>query len=312
MSGLIALLVLLAPVPWVQEPIATFTITATTANVRQQPSTASTIVGKLPRGVEVDVMSSKNGWVRISFDDDRGRLIVGYVAEFLGVSKPRLPVAAAAAPAAPVQAPVDAHVSLTQPRPEISASEPAPTQSAPASQIGAGPRLPLTPPPDRALGLGGRVGGFTFGVGGSLRMWTSDAIGLQFDFSRYSIGGHDSFGGISVGLDYSVMQFGPSVLYRFDTVADDGVWIRPYVGGGLNFFRTKLSTQSTVFGETEVTSESQNNMGFQVVGGAETRFQSVRRLGLSADLGYYSTGTPFAGLQIGGFAYGVSVHWYLK
>lgn len=58
-------------------------------------------------------------------------------------------------------------------------------------------------------------------------------------------------------------------------------------------------------------SSSETDLGFQAMVGGEIAFRNAPRLTVSGDLGYYSTGTAF-GVHIGGFAYGVSVHWYVK
>lgn len=296
-----------------QTPIARFTVSVPTANVRELPATTSRVVARLPRGAIVDVMSQKDGWVQVVLPDDRGAVRTGYVLGTLGMLEAASPpVATDPGPATTVSTGADAPASPVQVRAEVSSQIPteAPVPSAATPQ----PATPFgMPPRTRTLGLGGRVGGFTFGVGGSARLWSKGNLGLQMDLSRYSIGASDSFGGISVGVKYSVIQFGPSVLYTFQNPdPDEDVWIRPYAGGGLNFYRSSLSTRASGLGQSENTSDSASNIGFQVLGGAEAIFKRFPRLGVSGDLGYYSTGTPFVGLQIGGFAYGVSLHWYVK
>lgn len=292
---------------------STFTIAVTLANVRERPSASSRIVSQLPRGVVVEAVGQERGWIEVVFQDRLNRDIRGFVSASLGrldrvtpPAPPRLeaakPVAAAkqepktesASPSEPIAAPSAREAEV----PQIVVGRPAPTPAAPEH---------------RRLALGGRLGGFSFGVGGSIRGWASDRFAIQFDISRYSIGSSTSFGGVSVGVDYSVMQFGPSILYSFPLENQgDGMWVSPYAGGGLNIYRTTLKSRASGFGTIDETSESETNLGFQVVGGAELRFRQVPRLGVSADLGYYSTGTPFLGIQIGGFAYGAAVHWYLR
>jgi hypothetical protein len=301
--------------PGVGSPVqtSTFTIAVDLANVRERPSTSSRIVNQLPRGAVVDVIGEERGWVEVVFQDRLNRNNRGFVSLSLG----RLDrVKPASVPAREADKPVLPPKQESEPEPQPR-SEPVAVpspQQAPTPQIVVGATAPTAFAPEhRRLALGGRLGGFTFGVGGSLRGWTNDRFAIQFDISRYSIGSSSSFGGVSVGLDYSVMQFGPSVLYSFPLENQgDGVWVRPYAGGGLNVYRTTLKSRASGFGITDETAESETNLGFQVVGGAELRFRQVPRLGVSADLGYYSTGTPFLGIQIGGFAYGAAVHWYLR
>lgn len=49
------------------------------------------------------------------------------------------------------------------------------------------------------------------------------------------------------------------------------------------------------------TSDSSSGVGAFGFGGVEWRLGSSKQLGLSGDIGYYSTATPFVGLRIGGF-----------
>jgi hypothetical protein len=38
------------------------------------------------------------------------------------------------------------------------------------------------------IGVGGKAGGFSFGIGASARMWQSEQLGLQVDLSHYGTG----------------------------------------------------------------------------------------------------------------------------
>jgi len=139
------------------------------------------------------------------------------------------------------------------------------------------------------IGLGAKAGGFTFGVGASARMWQSEKLGFQVDISHYGIG--------SVGI----LQVAPSVLFVLgDPDLDKPTQIRPYAGGGVNFFRVSYSS----FG-------SDTGVGGQGFVGAEVVFQGAPKFGLSGDLGYYSTG-DFFGVNIGGFALSLMGHYYIR
>lgn len=139
------------------------------------------------------------------------------------------------------------------------------------------------------FGLGGKAGGFTFGVGASARLWPSERIGFQVDLSHYGIS------------SVSILQVAPSVLFVLgDPDLDKATQIRPYAGGGVSFFRTALSS----FG-------SDTGIGGQGFVGTELVFGGAPRFGLSGDLGYYSTG-DFFGITLGGFAMSVAGHYYIR
>jgi hypothetical protein len=91
------------------------------------------------------------------------------------------------------------------------------------------------------------------------------------------------------------------VLFSLPDRVGDYVWLRPYVGGGLNL---QHFTQ-TGYG-------SANKTGFQAFGGGEFTFASAPRLAVSADVGYRSTNAPYEGFEFGNVRLGLSAHWYLK
>lgn len=264
----------LAVLPAVAAAQQTFTITAPAAVVRSEPRLSSPVVREVPRGTVLTVVGTRGEWVAVSMDDTDGSRRSGFVGATLGTLSGGAPLASQEGQPSPFAAP-----------------------------------MAWAP---RTIGVGGHVGGFTFGAGVNARLWTSGRVGLQFGFSRFSIGDSSSFGGATYSSSVSVNQFAPVVLVRFgEPEADDDVVIRPYAGGGINVFRTTVSAGGSVPGLSFNTSESETNFGFQALGGAEIGFRNVPRLTISGDLGYYSTGTSF-GVQLGGFAYGFSLHWYLK
>ena len=149
------------------------------------------------------------------------------------------------------------------------------------------------------FGLGLRLGGSSFDVGGSARAWFSPKVGLEAQVSRI---GQD-YG----GYGFKITQFAPVILVRVGSEdQDEDVRMRPYVGAGLNFYRSTLDLSS--FGYAE----SDSSTGIQLIGGAEFLFRSIPKLVASADLGYYSTGTLFDEVSVGGFAFSISGHFYFK
>jgi len=145
-------------------------------------------------------------------------------------------------------------------------------------------------------GLGGRTGGFTFGVGASVRYWGSDRWGIQTDVSRYGVN--------YVSGEHHVLQFSPVALFVLghpDLSKEPQV--RPYAGLGLNIFR---ASTAAVF-----TDESTTSAGAAAFIGAELVFRRLPNFGMSGDIGYYQTGS-FGGVDIGGFAISLSGHYYIK
>lgn len=147
------------------------------------------------------------------------------------------------------------------------------------------------------FGVGGRAGGFTFGVGASARYWGSEKLGLQADVSHYGIS--------TIGIT----QIAPSVLFVLGNPdLSKSTQIRPYAGGGINIMR--IAEDYSDFGFSELNG-SETSLGGQGMVGAEMIFGGAPNFALSGDLGYYSTG-KFFGVSIGGFALSISGHYYFK
>jgi hypothetical protein len=88
----------------------------------------------------------------------------------------------------------------------------------------------------------------------------------------------------------------------------DYVWFRPYVGSGLNVSHHVLKDSSPAASETG----SANKVSVRVFGGSELTFAGATRFGLSAELGYRSSSTPFAGYDARRVSLSIAGHWYLK
>jgi hypothetical protein len=145
------------------------------------------------------------------------------------------------------------------------------------------------------------MGGSTFGFGASARGWSDGPVGAQLEVSRAAL--------TSAGAPDRVtsVQFAPSLLYSLPDRVSGSVWLRPYVGGGLDWYRVRLSS-----GIPGATSVSENRWGLQTFGGGELTFANVPQFALSADVGYHWARTPFAGMDLGGLGLSVSGHWYVK
>jgi hypothetical protein len=183
-----------------------------------------------------------------------------------------------------------------EPRPEPAARpDPAPVP------VGSSVRPVYVTPAIHQIGVGAQAGMSAIGVGGSARGWRRNRFGGQLTVTGSTITS-------SVTPDeMTTVQFAPSVLYVLPDRITDYLWVRPYLGTGVHFNHSTLSS-ATPGAETP----SSNNLGFQAFGGGEMTFATVPQLALSADLSYRSTGTPFEGFEPSHWAFGISAHWYLK
>lgn len=298
----------LAPAP-VSAQIASqvyFRVTVDVANVRETPSRSAAVLARVTRDTRLPVVGFAGEWFRVEL---RGRATFGPESGFVHRS-----VGLLEEEALEVVEPVETERAVPPAEERADGErpgdrEPGPPVDAPAEpqRVNAPTQAVFTPDPpadDRRFGVGARLGGFTFGFGGSVRAWASPRVGVQAELSRYSVG--VSGGGFSGSS--SVTEIAPSVIFLLsEGNPDDDVIVRPYVLGGLDFYRATVSTTITGLG-TE--SESQTNTGYHVVGGTELRFADYPALSLSLDVGYYSRAVPIPGVSVGGFAYGARLHWY--
>lgn len=162
------------------------------------------------------------------------------------------------------------------------------------------------------LGVGGQVGGFTFGLGVSARYWWSEELGIELALSRSSTSWSDVIGPGNSSVSFSHLQVAPSLLYRLTTVEKTSVVFVPYAGGGVNIMRSSVSAEASLGGFDFEDSASETGVGFQGFVGTDVRFRSIPAFGISGDIGYYSTVTPFVGVDIGGFALALAGHYYFK
>ena len=101
------------------------------------------------------------------------------------------------------------------------------------------PPVPMRPvfvtPATHLIGLGGRVGGSTFGFGATARAWSRNQFGAQLEMS------HSALSSVGVPGRVRSIQFEPSLLYRLPDHVGDYLWVRPYLGSGVNVGRQTLS-----------------------------------------------------------------------
>lgn len=171
---------------------------------------------------------------------------------------------------------------------------------------------PVDPIKDR-FGVGARVGGYSVGLGASVRYWFTERIGFEFVMTRSSLASGVDLGIISDSYDASVTQFMPALMIGLNKVEKDSVVFAPYVGGGPNIYRTSASISVSAPGARFGFDESETSFGAAAFVGVDVRLRSVPAFGFGADVGYYSTAAPFTGsLEVGGIGIGVTGHYYFQ
>ena len=166
-------------------------------------------------------------------------------------------------------------------------------------------------PPDgisQQFGVGFKVlaGNGLTAVGANARFWTESNLGFEVGWARDGEGVSGSADGVSVGVSAHLDVIPVSALYTLTHVDTESVYIRPYVGGGINIARLSASASASGYGESASASASTTKVGGQGFAGAEFTFKQVPKLSFGGDIGIHR----FAGDS--GFAVGFQVHYYLK
>jgi len=158
-------------------------------------------------------------------------------------------------------------------------------------------------PPSHVIGLGALgalSSGPTLGAGISVRTWPYERIGIQVQGSRFA------FTSATAAGRTTSMQLTPAVLFAPKDRVSDSFWLRPYVGAGVTLHHQTLA--DVVPG----TSLSDNSIGFRMFGGGELTFPNAPQFGLSVDVGYLRSTTPFPGFDAGGLGFSLAGHWYIR
>jgi len=291
-AAAVVVLLLLSP-SWVTAQGTELTVNVASASVHKSPTNVSPVLGVVGRGARLEVTREVGDWVKVAYPAAADG--VGYVRKSMGAMTP------AATSKAQVQGTATAARTTAQP------TQPAPRlTSTSGEQAQTGNRLPVrNAGPKRStashmFGLGARLGGPSFGIGASARAWALGRLGLQVEVARYNVSSPIDLGTMSS------TEFGPSALYAFNDRVADYTWLRPYVGGGLNFYHSSITSPAV---GTEV---SDSRWGSQLFGGAELSFASVPQFAISTELSYRWFEEPVAGLNLGGMGLSVAGHWYVK
>jgi opacity protein-like surface antigen len=276
---------------WLCAQTVRFTVNVESADVHKFPSIGSPVIAQAPRGRVLDVRRELGSWVAVPWPGAENGVAYVHVTAGL-LARGATPDASRATGSATTSRPAPATAGARAQSPQVVPPTLRPT-AAPM------PQAYVTPPPHR-VGLGGRLGGSTIGVGASARAWSADHLGIQLTLSH-------------VGLTSSLVpehltstEIEPSVLYAFRDRVTDYVWLRTHIGSGVN-----VRHQTTrIPGAIESVSESR--LGVRAFGGAEFALSSAPRFALGVDLSYRWSQSERPEFDLGGLGLSVSGHWYVK
>ncbi len=279
-----ATLVLCLMPSWLRAQGVVLTVQTDAATVHKAPMNGSPVIGELGSWVKVSWPAAEDGagYVHVSMGT------VAHVTTPIAIPPLGSPTPRGGRASAPPSTPT-----TTGFRRAGDVSQP-PAGREDASQPPLVRPVYITPA-THSLGLGARIGGAGFGVSG--RAWRRDRFGIGVELSHYSN---------AAGLAHvTSAQFEPSVLYALKDRVSDSLWLRPYVGSGINIGRKTLSS-------TVGNSVSDDRLGFQAFGGGEMTIAGLQKFALSADVNYRWSRAPIAGIDLGGVGVSVSGHWYIR
>jgi hypothetical protein len=258
-----------------------FTVTIASAEVHKFATVASPVIGRAPRGTALEISRNLGSWVEVPWPGAEDGIAFVHVNAGV-VTSGVMPALLVPGSAAPTTSAAGAE--------QISA----------ADQSGATRQMYVSLP-RHTVGLGGRMSASGPGFGATGRMWWGKRLGLQLEMSRYVLNS------VAASGHMRSIQFAPSILYALPDGLTGGLWLRPYLGAGGNFYRSTLSS-----GLSGSDSSVDKGLGLQAFGGTEATFSGAPRLVVSADLAYRWSRTSFVGFEPSKVALSLSGHWYVK
>lgn len=292
-AAIIFALTLTPAVLYAQESV--LTVTVPSADVYKGPSTATPVIGHVPRGTVLPVSRNLGSWVKVSWTGAPDGM--GYVHVTMG----RLTPAGAGSSASPDVAPSTPSALAPAPtRPGSAPATPAvhPGRSGDERVAVAGPEGVTTI--SHVFGVGGLVES-SRGFGATVRAWRHNRLGVELRLTR-STATSDADAGTATSI-----RFEPGVTYALFDRVSDYVWVRPYVGTGLSFARQTLKGTSPT-----ADSASDNGVGWRLFGGSELTFAGATQFGVSAEVGYRKLPVMFPGFEPDRVNLSIAGHWYIK
>jgi hypothetical protein len=263
-------------------------------DVHQAPVTSSPIIGRALTGRPLELTRDVGDWAQVTWADApdgtayvrvrRGSVLL---SAFHDLTFIRTTVSPAIASAAAGKRQDD------EPEPEAVAPTPA------AELALARDALDYRLPPHTA-GVGIRMDPRFREFGGAARLWTPFRVGTQLEVLRSSMSSELAGGRLTT------WQFSPAVLYALPDVLRSSVWVRPFVGTGLDLTRSRFNTIASGGTGTDTA------FGTKVFGGAEVTLPAAPQMSISADVGYRWLESSFSAFEMKGVRTSVSAHWFLR
>jgi hypothetical protein len=277
----------------------TRTVRADSVAVHKAPTASSPVVGSASHGRALEVTRDVGDWVQVVWPQAPDR--VGYVRVRMG----SLPLASLGelGPRSAATPPPSAAAATLDPLPnEPSAAlvssvreETSSVDRRVMARSAVAYELPV-----HTIGVGARMDTSTLAFGGAARMWSARRVGVQIEMARSTLTNALSPGRLTT------VHVSPSVLYALPNIVGSNVWLRPYVGSGIDM------TRSTFRDAVPGMSVDDTAFGLKTFGGAEVTFAGAPRLSVSADVGYHWLESPFSAFELGGLRASLSAHWYVK
>ena len=265
--------------------------------VHKAPTTSSPVIGRASRGRTVEVTREVGDWVQVVWPSAPDKM--GFVRVKFG-SVPLEALGDGPSAAAPRPDAADAARSSTDSRVYASAGPGVATSAAPPERAALAPNPITYQLPAHTLGFGARVDGPFRAPGISGRLWSARGFGVQLEMSRSATTSDLSPGRLTM------FQVSPSVLYSRRGIARSTVWVRPYVGSGIDLAHSTLSNVTPGMSMHDTT------IGVRAFGGGEVTFANAPQVAVSADLGYRWLDAPVGGFDVGGLRASISAHWYVR
>jgi len=297
-AAAIAIVLLLSP-SWVTAQSTQLTVNVSSASVHKAPSTSSPVIGQAARGARLEVTRNIGDWVKVAWPAAADG--VGYVRVSVGSVSNGTVSSGAVASTAPVP---NTATAKSAPIPPTQRVVTTPVIAVEPTQAQTANRLPVRTTTSSSgtthrFGVGALMGGPSLGLGVTARGWSHKRLGVQFDLAHYNVSSPIDLGSMSS------TEFGPSVLFSFNDRVADYTWLRPYIGAGMNFYKSSLT--SPLLGDM-----SDSRFGSQMFGGGELSFASVPQFAVSTQVSYRWFNEPRVGYDLGGVGVSLAGHWYLK
>ena len=297
-AAAVVIVLLLSP-SWVTAQGAELTVNVSSASVHNGPSTSSPVIGQAARGAKLQVTRNVGDWVKVAWPAAADG--VGYVRVSVGSVSNGTVSSGAVASTAPVP---NTATAKSAPIPPTQRVVTTPVIAVEPTQAQTANRLPVRTTTSSSgtthrFGVGALMGGPSLGLGVTARGWSHKRLGVQFDLAHYNVSSPIDLGSMSS------TEFGPSVLFSFNDRVADYTWLRPYIGAGMNFYKSSLT--SPLLGDM-----SDSRFGSQMFGGGELSFASVPQFAVSTQVSYRWFNEPRVGYDLGGVGVSLAGHWYLK